>query len=314
MNNSVITKNPNSEFLYNGIESDLKQKHKADTPMDKSFVPYLIMAFCAATDLTCFLSLFSNISYDNKPMLCAQIAGLLFAFDIVPVYLGIYHKRFRQKLTRDRFPLYIALTVCAAALILNTALNIMTIDLMNPDAASTTDFFGNVQAQTASEELNPVAVAMTIFRIICPVLTSFGSYYVSYVTYTPVKTRIFRTEKALRIKKDEIRRMEAALDEYRADPEYAEHLYSDDEDKFESMKMMYIAKVNSYGKYIEQRLKEHLADPKSTSALSEKGCRAFIESFEREKEAFLKASALKKDEVLSDNSEETNFIAKYEAV
>ena len=45
--NSIITKDRNGEFIYHGLNRYLNKKYKPDTPLDKSFVPYLIMIFCA---------------------------------------------------------------------------------------------------------------------------------------------------------------------------------------------------------------------------------------------------------------------------
>ena len=133
------------------------------------------MLFCAIVDTACFISLFKMISYDSMFMLGIQVAGLLFAFDIVPIFLGVQHKRIKQNLTNDRIVLYLALGVCTTALLINIVLNVMTIDLMNPDVSSmTTNYFGTTEP-TKSESLAPSVVALTIFRIGCPVLTSIGS-------------------------------------------------------------------------------------------------------------------------------------------
>ena len=45
--NDLISIDRNGEFVYHGLNSHTSKKYRADTPLDKSFVPYLIMAFCA---------------------------------------------------------------------------------------------------------------------------------------------------------------------------------------------------------------------------------------------------------------------------
>ncbi len=84
---SIFSRDPNGEFIYNGLNAHTSKKYKADTPLDKSFVPYLIMLFCAVVDATVFINLFKLISYDSPIMLGVEVAGFLFAFDAVPLYL-----------------------------------------------------------------------------------------------------------------------------------------------------------------------------------------------------------------------------------
>ena len=54
--NSLLRKDHNGEFIYNELNSHIGKKYKADTPLDKSFVPYLIILFCAIVDASVFCS------------------------------------------------------------------------------------------------------------------------------------------------------------------------------------------------------------------------------------------------------------------
>ena len=89
-------------------------------------------------------------------------------------------------------------------------------------------------------------------------------------------------------KKDEIRRLEAILSEY-TDSEFAEHLSRNDNGKFEEMKKLQRALVTGYAEYVRQRLKEHLGNPISTSALSEENCVAILARLDQELAALDKA-------------------------
>lgn len=174
---SIFSRDANGEFIYNGLNAHTSKKYKADTPLDKSFVPYLIMLFCTVVDATVFINLFKLISYDSPVMLGVEVAGFLFAFDAVPLYLGIQLRRLKQGISKDRFIVWIAIGVCVLACILNVFLRISTIDLMSPDSASaSTSYFGTVAEQTASTETDPAAIALTVFGICLPVLTSCGSF------------------------------------------------------------------------------------------------------------------------------------------
>ena len=280
---SIFSRDASGEFIYNGLNAHTSKKYKADTPLDKSFVPYLIMLFCAVVDATVFINLFKLISYDSPVMLGVEVAGFLFAFDAVPLYLGIQLRRLKQGISKDRFIVWIAIGVCVLACILNVFLRISTIDLMSPDSASaSTSYFGTVAEQTASTETDPAAIALTVFGICLPVLTSCGSFFISYLTYNPLKVKKRAAEEMLAEKTDEIRRIDAYISEYEADIDFAEHLKEDDEGKYREMQKYQKALVLSYADYVRQRLKEHIGDPTSTNVLSEETCVAILERLDKE--------------------------------
>lgn len=280
---SIFSRNANGEFIYNGLNTHIPMKYRADTLLDKSFVPYFIMLFCAMVDATVFINLFKLISYDSPVMLGVEVAGFLFAFDAVPLYLGIQLRRLKQGISKDRFIIWIAICVCVLACILNVFLRISTIDLMSPDTASaSTSYFGTVTEQSISTEADPVAVALTVFGICLPILTSCGSFFISYLTYNPLKVKKRVTEEMLAEKTDEIRRIDAYIGEYEADINFAENLKEDDEGKYCEMQKYQKALVLSYADYVRQRLKEHIGDPTSTNVLSEETCIAILDRLEKE--------------------------------
>ncbi|MCM1361330.1 MAG: hypothetical protein NC235_05445 [Clostridiales bacterium] len=175
--NNLISIDCNGEFVYHGLNSHISKKYRADTPLDKSFVPYLIMAFCAIVDASVFISLFKMISYDSPFMLGVQVAGCLFAFDVVPLYLGIQLRRIKQGLSKDRFIMWLALVVCVLTCVMNVVLRLMTMEQMSPDLSSaTTSYFGTVAQESQTTSIDATAVALTVFGIILPVLTSVGSF------------------------------------------------------------------------------------------------------------------------------------------
>lgn len=290
---SLVSIDRNGEFVYNGLNSHTGKQYKADTPMDKSFVPYLIMLLCGTIDAACFINLFKLISYDSPFLLAIQVAGFLFAFDVVPLYLGIQFRRIKQGISKDKFIMWMALIVCTMACVLNIVLRLMTMDQMAPDLSSATNsFIGGVSQGTQDSEtagVDPTALGLALVGIVIPFVTSLGSFFISYLTYNPLVVRKRNQEELIAEKKDEIRRLDAILFEYDADTEFAEHLIQDDTGKFEEMKKMQRALVLSYCDYVRQRLKEHLANPTAVNALSEETCVAILERLDRELAALDKA-------------------------
>lgn len=284
--NALISIDRNGEFIYHGLNSHIKIKYRADTPLDKSFVPYLIMVLCGTIDAACFINLFKLISYDSPFLLAIQVAGFIFAYDVVSLYLGIQFRRIKQGISKDKFVIWIALIVCAMACVLNIVLRLMTMDQMAPDLSSvTTSFIGGISQgiqESESAGTDPTALGLALVGIVIPFLTSLGSFFISYLTYNPLMVRKRNQEELIAEKKDEIRRLDAILFEYDADTEFAEHLLQDDTGKFEEMKKMQRALVLSYCDYVRQRLKEHLANPTAVNALSEESCVAILERLDWE--------------------------------
>lgn len=302
-NSSLLAIDHKGEFVYQGLNSHMAKKYNADTPLDNSFVPYLIMLFCGVVDGAVFLNLFKLISYDSVFMLAIQVGGLLFACDVVPIYIGIQLRRLKQGLSKDRFILWLALAVCVLAFAMNIALRVTTIDLMAPDLSSTSSsFYGTVAEETAESGIDPTALSLTIFGMVLPLLTSIGSFFISYLTYNPLKVRQRRQEEMLTEKNDEIRRLEALLSEYDADEEFAEHLKEDDHGKLEEMKKTQRAVVIGYCDYVRQRLKEHLGNPTAINALSEETCIAILDRLDRE------LAALDRAEIPSTHTENNSKV------
>lgn len=272
---SIISVAKNGEIEYNGGNSYINSKYKADTPMDRSFVPYVVMIFCAAIDATCFLQLFNMISYDSPFLKAGQIAGFLFGFDAVPIYIGIQLKRIKEKITKDRFIMWIAIAVCVIACGLNIILR-----------------FATVGEITAEEEITKSAIALTIVGAVIPFITSLGSFFISYLTYNPLLTQKKNLERLLIKHEDEIRRLDALISEYESDSDFEKNLLEDENKKYEEIKKMHRALVLSYCDYVRMRLKFHLANPNEITALSEESCLRILNNLDEELAAIDKLYAV----------------------
>lgn len=282
----VVSLGANGELLYNNLNVHTREKNRPDTPLDKSFVPYLVMLLCAIIDGAVFLSLFQLLSYDEPLLRGIQVSGLLFAFDLVPLYLGIQFRRIRQGLCRkDKFIVWLALAVCVAAFALNAALRLLTMDQLTPDLSTGTSYMG-VQQEQAQTETDSSTIALTIYGIVTPFLTSVGSFFISYLTYNPLKIQMARYERLIHEKEDEVRRLESMIGEFEADQDFAQRLQADDERQYLAMRALSRAIALSYCTLARQRLKEKLADdPASVNLLAEMDVETLLERLHREMDA-----------------------------
>lgn len=271
------------EITNECLHHNNRKRFKADTPFDNSIVPYLIMAFCATVDGVVFYSLFSRISYDSPMMLGVEIAGFLFGFDIIPVFLGIQYKRLRQGITKDKFVLIMALIACGLAFAMNIVLRILTINQTSASSISiATSYMGRMSQETAESGIDATTIALTIFGMCIPVVTSVGSCLISYITYNPLQIQKQRIAEMMEDTRDEVRRFDAILDDYDAEPDFAENLEMEDEAKYQEMQMMHKAQVIGYCDYVRERLKEQLGNPTSNNVLSESVCEAILARLDKE--------------------------------
>lgn len=281
--NDIWSMNNKGEIMNECLHRNNRKRFMADTPFDNSIVPYLIMIFCATVDGFVFYSLFSKISYDSQMTLVVQIAGFLFGFDVVPIFIGIQYKRLCQGITKDRFVLVMALVVCGIAFAMNVALRAMTIDLVSPSTVSTvTSYIGTAAQDTTDTGIDSTAIALTIFGMGIPVVTSLGSCLISFITYNPLGIKKQRFAEMIEDTRDEVRRFEAIVADYDSEPDFAELLEAEDEAKYEEMQKMHKAMVIGYCDYVRERLKEHIGNPTANNALSKEICETILARLDRE--------------------------------
>ena len=267
--NNIWSLNNKGEIVNECLQRNNKKLYKPDTPFDNSFVPYLIMIFCAMVDGLVFYSLFSKISYDSPMMLMAQIIGLLLGYDVAPIFMGIQYRRLRQGLTKDKFTLIMALVVCGIAISINIALRIVTIDLNGVSTISTvTSYVGASTQEVTDTGLAPSIIASTIFGIGVPIVTSLMSLLVSFMTYNPLDIKKRRLVEMLEDTRDEVRRLDAIIEDYDLEQDFAEQVEIEDKEKYRQMQKMHKAMVIGYCDYVRERLKEQLGNPSSNNVLS----------------------------------------------
>ena len=176
-----------------------------------------------------------------------------------------------------------ALVVCGLAFAMNIALRIMTIDFISPSTASAaTSYMGTVTQETADSGIDAKAIALTIFGMGIPVVTSLGSCLISFITYNPLEIRKQRLAEMMEDTRDQVRRFDAILDDYAAESDFAENLEAEDEAKYHEMQKLQKAKVITYSDYVRERLKEQLGNPTSNNVLSESVCESILARLDRE--------------------------------
>lgn len=272
MNNHLLEINAQGELINPALLDDIREKYKPDSPFLRGIVPYIIMALCGFIDGCFFYSLFSVISYDRPALLWVQIAGFIFGFDCIPIFIGMHYKKIQQGLAKDKFTLRLALAVCGLICAANIGLRAVTVDIASPNLSQTSQSYFDLASEGPGEEAensqDPIAWMLAIIGMVIPVVTSVGSFYISNECYDPLLIKKQREETLIREKADQIRRMNAMISAYDADQDIAQRILEDDEKQYAAAKAMTIGLLLEGCDYVNQRLMTHLQDPASTSMLS----------------------------------------------
>ena len=94
-------------------------------------------------------------------------------------------------ITNDKRILIAAVAVFALGIILNIVLRALTITELSPSVAlDTTSMYGRIAETTAEPTISKLDTSNAIIGMVAPIITSLGSFYISYVSYNPFFERL----------------------------------------------------------------------------------------------------------------------------
>jgi len=263
---SIWAMGERGQIIFNARNKTRKERHQPDSVWNHSIFLVLMIGACAIIDYYCFKSLFDSFLLDKPVVRSLSIGAMLFAFDFIPIYLGM-NLRKRMQGYNVAIPIIISMASCfIIAFGANVLLRIVFKDLAMPDLSeASTSMFGSVNTETATSSR---AMPYAVFSSILPLLTSIGSFLISYTMSNPLKQEMKQLEKEHSILSDNIGQLEAILAEYEADPDFFNRITRDDEEKYEIMRWMIFEKREKYRDDVRQRIKEYLRDATANSELS----------------------------------------------
>ena len=283
----------NEKNLWNlnaqgGLEFGLRTRlaengYHADSVWEHPLAAFITMVLCATLDFVMFKQLFGSFLHENVLIQYFSIIGCIIGMDVAPIYLGITIRKHNQGYNVSWILASLFLGAFLIALLANVCLRIQVRDLALPPEASATAFsFSNTAA--TEETSNPNAMAYAIFASALPIVTSFVSFGVSYVSSNPLKKELHRCHCEQVEREAAISQLEALLMEYDMDADLTERLTREDDEQYNNTLGMTRELGVMHCNYVRQRIKEHLGDPAATNELS-KDCREpLLTLFDRQKE------------------------------
>lgn len=269
-----MKKRKNRELWAHGKNGEIldlsvkKSQHRTETLFESRKAPYVWACILALVDLAVFFSLFEHIGYDSPALIMAQISVFLICFDVLPIYLGLLLKKQRQGLEVDKRNIIIVVVLIILGFVVNIILRILTIDLLSGSSSAASVALEALLVNETESEIPMSDIGYTLFSIVSPMICAALGYTVSYINSNPLQWQAWAQEDQIRYKQDEVRRVEAIVNEYENNKLYAQNLLKDDEDQFIASIYEIISLTTEHCIYVRQKLKEHLLDPASSSALS----------------------------------------------
>lgn len=243
-----------------------RERARPDTLWNHPAFLVVVILLCATVDFMCFKQLFDSFLMDAPAIRWTTIFGMLFAFDFVPIYLGLNYRKRRQGYNVSAGMLTVMALIFVLAFAVNVYLRIAFRDLVLPDLTQTsTSVFGSVSTGTAGSSR---ALPYAIFASIVPLLTSIGSFAISFFMANPLRQEKLALDRERDELSDRIGQMDAVLQEYDADPEFEKRLTADDEEKYGAMQHTILEARETYRDYVRERIKEHLGDPVANNILA----------------------------------------------
>jgi len=243
-----------------------KARTRPDTLWNHPVFLVVVILLCATVDFMCFKQLFDSFLLDAPAIRWTTIFGMLFAFDFVPIYLGLNYRKRRQGYNVSAGMLAAMAAIFVLAFAVNVYLRIAFRDLVLPDLSQTSSsVFGSVSTGSAGSAR---ALPYAIFASVVPLLTSVGSFAISYFMANPLRQEKLALDAERDELSDRIGQLDAVLQEYDADPDFQGRLKADDEEKYTAMRQLIREKRETYRDYVRERIKEHLGDPVANNILA----------------------------------------------
>ena len=280
----------NGNVHYGVREGIVRSRYKPCSFWNRPVFLVATIVVCALIDYFCFSQVLGSFLLDSAPVRSMSICALLFAFDFVPIYLGENLRKRSQGYNVSIVLLACMIGCFVVAFAANVLLRFTFRDIVLPDFSSAQSqsafgsFDGGASAAAiagsaagtsaaantgaASSAGSPYALPYAIFASVLPLLTSIGSFTISFVMSNPLADELKKLEEEHIMLASCAGQLDAILREYDSDPDFYERLMKDDDEKYVEMKQMIYAKRGSYRDYVRERLKEHLGDAAATSELS----------------------------------------------
>lgn len=259
--------NSQGQLYFPTLERILKIRYKPESFWNHPIFLVAILIICTAIDIAIFRSLFDTFLLDKPSIRNLSIGAMVFAFDLVPIYLGINLRRRMQGYNVSRAIITLMVVCFLIAFGANVLLRLAFMDLALPDLTLTsTSIYGNVNLEATG---SPRALPYAIFASILPLLTSLGCFLIAYTMSNPLKQEKERLEYENLDISNMIGQLLALLQEKETDQSFYKRLTRDDDAKYEAMKNMIWVKVEIYQSHVNERIKGHVGRADANSALSQ---------------------------------------------
>lgn len=176
----------------------LKQMNSPDSIYSKPIVSFIIVAVFVAIDALCSYSVWNTVATENPIIIIAYAIACGICLD-VPLSVGAqalkaYHQNIMKKNTA-MIILILSILTFGITFVLYLVFKLTTKDL-SFDTASSSNLVSTLDESAVSTETSPVVWVAALFSGFIPLATSIASFALSYYSFDPLGSRIFKYRKA----------------------------------------------------------------------------------------------------------------------
>ena len=281
-NNMFWSVNPNSNICFVQRKDIIEVDNKPESFFLKPKVIIITLMLCAALDLCMFYQLFSAATNENPISRFIETFVAMAGFDIGPIFLGYFYRKYKDGYNINKIILSLPLIAFVVTFVFTAYFRYTLKDTILTGSTYTMSGMSTITNNT-----NPAAFSYFIVGTFAPVVTSFISFFISYMTSNPLKTHKHKLESQIDLQKAKITQYKSILLEYEADQAFKSRIILDEKARFYTV----VREAQDYGiylcDYVREKIKEHLDDPKAINDLSKPACIKILQELEQTRNAVL---------------------------
>lgn len=246
-----------------------REESKPNSLWEHKILTLALIISCCIVDLIMFKELFGQYSYDSPGEQCMETIGMLVAFDVIPIFIGIQLKKKQQGYPTRLMYLVLAAAIVISAVAVNFYLRFNIENITEDYSKGGQEYSQEVEISEYSDPMNASNTsAITFFNSMLPVITTCGTLFFSMMSSNPRKEEYLKVLKEKCQLEDDIERYETNLKECEIESSLKEDMDREEDERYECQKGRIYEKERELKSYVRDQLKLLVNDAASISELS----------------------------------------------
>ena len=246
-----------------------REESKPNSFWEHKLLTLVLVLGCCVVDLIMFKELFGQYSYDSPAKQCMETVGMLVAFDVISIFIGIQLKRKQQGYPIKLIYLILATSIVISAVAMNFYLRFNIESITEDYSKGGQEYSQEVKISEYSEPVDTTNTkAITLFNSMLPVITTCGTLFFSMMSSNPRKEEYLKVLKEKCQLEDDVERYETNLRECEIEASLKDDMEREEDERYECQRERIYEKEKELKSYVRDQLKLMVKDAASISELS----------------------------------------------